>query len=192
MKNDRQIIENQVSSWPSRDPIEERGGVNLYGFVGNNGINWFDLFGMQNAAPNPPNVPVGSMIRTVAEASIRLTCDEECCKKWKLDADYCVQYEGKIRTVEFEDLYLYIPDPGRVLPPDGLLDRNGPFGLLVLGSEARAKAGAAAKMRKALAGEIDLFGFPLPICIVPDDVEFKINIIVPTTAETFFDPPIIA
>jgi len=32
--------------WPSRDPIEEKGGVNLYGFVGNNGVNAWDLLGM--------------------------------------------------------------------------------------------------------------------------------------------------
>jgi len=32
--------------WPSRDPIEERGGVNLYGFVGNNGVGKWDYLGM--------------------------------------------------------------------------------------------------------------------------------------------------
>jgi len=32
--------------WPSRDPIEEAGGVNLYGFVGNDGVNWIDLLGL--------------------------------------------------------------------------------------------------------------------------------------------------
>lgn len=31
--------------WPSRDPIGERGGENLYGFVGNDGVNYFDLLG---------------------------------------------------------------------------------------------------------------------------------------------------
>ena len=31
--------------WPSRDPIGERGGVNLYGFVRNNGIYVFDILG---------------------------------------------------------------------------------------------------------------------------------------------------
>ncbi len=31
--------------WPSRDPIEERGGVNLYGFVGNDSINQIDILG---------------------------------------------------------------------------------------------------------------------------------------------------
>jgi hypothetical protein len=32
--------------WPSRDPIEEQGGLNLYGFVGSNGVNEWDLNGM--------------------------------------------------------------------------------------------------------------------------------------------------
>ena len=31
--------------WPSRDPIGERGGINLYGFVGNDPIQTIDLFG---------------------------------------------------------------------------------------------------------------------------------------------------
>ena len=32
--------------WPSRDPIEEEGGVNLYGFVGNDGVGNIDLLGL--------------------------------------------------------------------------------------------------------------------------------------------------
>lgn len=32
--------------WPNRDPIEESGGYNLYGFVGNDGVSLFDLFGL--------------------------------------------------------------------------------------------------------------------------------------------------
>ena len=32
--------------WPSRDPIEERGGENLYGFVCNDGIGNFDILGL--------------------------------------------------------------------------------------------------------------------------------------------------
>ncbi|MEP2776150.1 MAG: RHS repeat-associated core domain-containing protein [Luteolibacter sp.] len=34
--------------WPSRDPIEEQGGINLYGFVGNDGVNWWDYLGKIN------------------------------------------------------------------------------------------------------------------------------------------------
>ena len=32
--------------WLNRDPIGEHGGLNLYGFVGNNGVSWFDYLGM--------------------------------------------------------------------------------------------------------------------------------------------------
>lgn len=35
-------IHPQTGRWPSRDPIEEEGGINLYGFVGNEPISWFD------------------------------------------------------------------------------------------------------------------------------------------------------
>jgi len=31
--------------WPSRDPIEENGGLNLYAFVSNNGIKFWDYLG---------------------------------------------------------------------------------------------------------------------------------------------------
>jgi len=32
--------------WPSRDPIGERGGMNLYGYTANNGINKIDILGL--------------------------------------------------------------------------------------------------------------------------------------------------
>ena len=36
----------ETGRWLSRDPIEERGGLNLYGFVGNDGVNWVDILGL--------------------------------------------------------------------------------------------------------------------------------------------------
>jgi RHS repeat-associated protein len=36
----------ETGRWPSRDPIGERGGVNLYGFVGNDGVNRLDVLGL--------------------------------------------------------------------------------------------------------------------------------------------------
>ena len=33
--------------WASRDPIGERGGFNLYGFVTNDGVNWVDPLGLE-------------------------------------------------------------------------------------------------------------------------------------------------
>jgi RHS repeat-associated protein len=41
--------------WPSRDPIGERGGVNLYGFVGNDGVNGRDILGLFGS---PATVPM--------------------------------------------------------------------------------------------------------------------------------------
>ncbi len=37
--------------WPSRDPIGERGGVNLYGFVGNDSLNLLDIMGANPWSP---------------------------------------------------------------------------------------------------------------------------------------------
>ena len=33
--------------WPSRDPIGENGGINLYGFLGNDPANWLDILGLK-------------------------------------------------------------------------------------------------------------------------------------------------
>jgi RHS repeat-associated protein len=44
----------QWGRWLSKDPIGERGGVNLYGFVGNNGINRVDYLGQFSLNYNPP------------------------------------------------------------------------------------------------------------------------------------------
>jgi RHS repeat-associated protein len=38
--------------WPSRDPIGEQGGINLYGFVGNDGLGRFDIGGLIGAGYN--------------------------------------------------------------------------------------------------------------------------------------------
>jgi len=36
----------QLGRWINRDPIEEAGGINLYGFVGNDGVNHVDILGL--------------------------------------------------------------------------------------------------------------------------------------------------
>jgi RHS repeat-associated protein len=40
--------------WPSRDPIGENGGVNLYGFVGNDGVNRTDKLGLAKVTGKTP------------------------------------------------------------------------------------------------------------------------------------------
>jgi RHS repeat-associated protein len=41
----RRFLDPITGQWPSRDPIGERGGYNLYAFVGNDGVNKWDLLG---------------------------------------------------------------------------------------------------------------------------------------------------
>jgi RHS repeat-associated protein len=36
----------EIGKWPNRDPIEESGGTNMYGFVWNDGVNLWDYLGM--------------------------------------------------------------------------------------------------------------------------------------------------
>ncbi|MFZ9940501.1 MAG: RHS repeat-associated core domain-containing protein [Bacteroidia bacterium] len=55
----------QTGKWPSRDPIEEEGGVNLYGFVGNGGVNGVDVLGQYS----PMVIPIagGAILLTAAD-----------------------------------------------------------------------------------------------------------------------------
>jgi len=36
----------ELGRWLKRDPIEENGGWNIYGMIGNNSVNWCDYFGL--------------------------------------------------------------------------------------------------------------------------------------------------
>ena len=40
----------RLGRWPSRDPLEEEGGINLYGFLSNNPLGSVDLYGLVNYA----------------------------------------------------------------------------------------------------------------------------------------------
>ena len=55
----------ETGRWPSRDPIQERGGVNLYGFVGNDGVNKWDYLGQLG----PLVIPIagGAIVITAAD-----------------------------------------------------------------------------------------------------------------------------
>lgn len=44
-----------IGRWVSRDPIGEKGGINLYTYVWNNPVNYIDPFGLEAAVPAIPN-----------------------------------------------------------------------------------------------------------------------------------------
>ncbi len=57
-------------SWPSRDPIEERGGVNLYGFVENDGVGRIDILGYTGEKHLFTNAMIGSLYMEMTNLNI--------------------------------------------------------------------------------------------------------------------------
>ncbi len=70
-----------LGRWLNRDPIEEAGGLNVYGYVGNDPFNWVDPDGAQSTSPiraaapfrePPPRVwPRGTMPDSVRMETLR-------------------------------------------------------------------------------------------------------------------------
>ncbi len=76
----------ETGRWLSRDPIEEEGGMNLYGFVGNDGVNKIDLLGLEATtktkkceiviyASHNGSVPQGKIENPMCSAAQVLSCD---------------------------------------------------------------------------------------------------------------------
>jgi RHS repeat-associated protein len=56
--------------WPSRDPIEEQGGVNLYGFASNDGVNKWDILGMTSIMLDA----TGQCLQSFCECEVEWEC----------------------------------------------------------------------------------------------------------------------
>lgn len=77
------------SRWITRDPIGERGGVNLYQFVFNDPVNLVDPHGLDvggRVGPGSPHDGYGSPELTPAEA--RRKCVDELARKYNLSTDW--------------------------------------------------------------------------------------------------------
>jgi RHS repeat-associated protein len=80
----------QTGRWINKDPIEEEGGLNLYGFVGNNGVSAFDYLGNYIVFASKAAAIewiVGFLLQYVA--SIAGDQMEQCPAKHKGDVQAC-------------------------------------------------------------------------------------------------------
>ena len=74
----------ETGRWPSRDPIAEAGGLNLYAFVSNNGINAVDVLGLEEGKCCAGGKPAttDTVGRTCCEEDFDWVCNggkTKCC-----------------------------------------------------------------------------------------------------------------
>jgi hypothetical protein len=88
--------------WPSRDPIEEDGGLNLYGFVGNDGVNLLDFIGL--APPTPKKMEEGLEKLEKLEERLTSLCRKccECDEKSAQQGDTEPRGEARVSLCEKE------------------------------------------------------------------------------------------
>ena len=108
-----------VSLWPSRDPIGERGGLNLYGMVGNDSVGRSDYLGLahqagqllditggqdqENPRPFDPDAAIGIvLVFTDIDTS-------ECCKNSESETGYASGGSGCTGNVKITFGFFYYP-----------------------------------------------------------------------------------
>jgi hypothetical protein len=104
--NGYRYYDPQTGRWPSRDPIEEDGGINLYGFVGNDGVNDWDMLGLRDYSSSQSSSDCRRKCRRESKTiKERFDCFKKCnenpqhnnkrfvigylCQRVKLPADCC-------------------------------------------------------------------------------------------------------
>ena len=80
--------------WPSRDPIEEMGGLNLYGFLDNDGADWIDVLGWGPGGSVSPILPGSSAYPTEEVSDGESSENGERCE--------CPEDIGKIKNLKME------------------------------------------------------------------------------------------
>ena len=123
--------------WPSRDPIAERGGVNLYVFIGNNGVNGGDVLGM-SPTQNPGETSDGSQpkeclcccaedIKIIKGGRIDTLNDWGSSFDVKIELNYKQTLEEGVKDCELEWMERsdYPALPKEVHPPDEWVNLYG-------------------------------------------------------------------
>jgi RHS repeat-associated protein len=140
----RRYYSPRLGRWISRDPIEEQGGLNLYGFVKNSPMNWIDALGQVKVQI------LGEMFMTMGHCSSdkkpgsgvtvrwRPGADknkvEACCQEVKFTQIAWLLHERDYNTNEYRDWHIdssiFYSEaeswiPGKAIPVAELSDTPG-------------------------------------------------------------------
>ena len=138
--------------WPSRDPIEESGGVNLYGFVGNDGVNAWDRLGL---ITKKSFIDTGWNVMNQTIITIFLNPSWSCQSDGTLSLDSHGAAGGTIlNSVNGKKGWVSVSDKAQ----KGSLNLLGNVG---------SGAGAFAAVGATVGGALGLFGGPLAELSVP-------------------------
>jgi hypothetical protein len=106
--------------WPSRDPVEEEGGINLYGFVGNDGLNWSDYLGLyefNDGYATYCNLSFWEYIGHIAAKFVddmeEMDCRSQAYNEWLPQQPTEVQVAKKLAALVPED-YIYNPSDHKI------------------------------------------------------------------------------
>jgi len=86
----------KMGCWLSRDPIEEAGGLNLYGMVGNKILNHFDYLGLIPPADLTLSWNLGRDINCAGYALCKKEWIEPSGFKKKVEISRCLAMNGRI------------------------------------------------------------------------------------------------
>ena len=111
--------------WLSRDPIEEQGGVNLYGMVGNNPVVWVDVLGRAPMLvigfdPTIPKQSERNVSAYVRQALDALNKYMRSCKKLYPDLNlpdsFPFEYDGTELVMPRNNSYIVVGGKGFTYP----------------------------------------------------------------------------
>ncbi|MGF1531296.1 MAG: RHS repeat-associated core domain-containing protein, partial [Puniceicoccaceae bacterium] len=88
-------LDPETGRWPSRDPIEEQGGLKLYGFVGNDAVGRLDYLGL---------IDNSDAVSTAVAGAVSMR-PKNCCKKLGVKATNCFQVYFNYSYSKFSDVW---------------------------------------------------------------------------------------
>lgn len=84
--------------WPSRDPIAERGGMNLYGFIANDGINLVDILGLNDFGPGELTTPCHCPVKFSYSGNFRTRVLDHDSHRVEINANISVSQANRKET----------------------------------------------------------------------------------------------